>query len=85
MYLAFLGEILQAQIVKRFAGLETTVGDVQRFVLAETAFRETHYKRRVLHVLESALPPRLEAVDPPKNRRKGTYGDPTMKLRFVVT
>lgn len=78
-------EILQAQIVKRFAGLETTVGDVQRFVLAETAFRETHYKRRVLHVLESALPPRLEAVDPPKNRRKGTYGDPTMKLRFVVT
>jgi len=40
---------LRRAIVGRFAGKETTVREIQEYVLAETPFRETHYKRQVLH------------------------------------
>src|SRR5215510_3563691 len=43
---------LRRAIVERFAGVETTVAEVEGFVLAETPFRETHYKKQVLAELE---------------------------------
>jgi three-Cys-motif partner protein len=70
---------LERQLVQRFAGQEATVGEVEEFVLAETAFRETHYKAR-LKGLEGAG--RLEAVNPARGRRAGTFSDPDMRLRF---
>jgi three-Cys-motif partner protein len=76
-------DILRAQIVHRFAGQETTVGEVEEFVLAETAFRETHYKQQVLAELEKAEPPGLEVLNPKPGRRRGTYGEPAMRLRFT--
>lgn len=75
--------VLRQQIAARFAGREATVGEVEEFVLAETAFRETHYKRHVLKPMELAEPPQLEAIDPPKGRKRGTYGDPGLRLRFL--
>jgi hypothetical protein len=75
--------VLRHQIVERFRGRETTVREVEEFVLAETAFRETHYKQGVLKVLEGEEPPGLMVVKPPSNRRKGTYPDPSLRIRFL--
>jgi GMT-like wHTH domain len=74
---------LEKRIISRFAGQEASVGAVEEFVLAETAFRETHYKRQVLKELEEAKPPRIEILNAPPNRRRGTFGDPLMRIRFL--
>ena len=73
-------DALRRQIRKRFDGQETTVGEIEEFVLTETAFRETHYKVQVLKPLESAGV--VEAIDPPSERRSGTYGNESLRLRF---
>ena len=75
--------ILRDQIVSRYQGKETTVGNIEEFVVAETAFRETHYKTQVLKPMENAAPPLLTVIDPPPNRRFGTYSDPALKVRFA--
>ena len=72
---------LQAQIFERFAGKETTIGEIEEFVVAETAFRETHY-RKILKEMEYAQPPGFVLLDPPPNRRRGTYPTPSQRLRF---
>jgi hypothetical protein len=71
---------LKNDIVRRFAGHVATVADIEEFVLADTPFRETHFKKQVLAELErdGVVAP----VDPKRGRRAGTYGDPGMKLRF---
>ena len=74
-------DLLRSQLLARFAGREVSVGEVEEFVVAETAFRETHY-RRVLKPLELAEPSMLEVVDPPPGRRRGTYPNRSMRLRF---
>jgi three-Cys-motif partner protein len=76
-------DTLRRQILDRFRGQETTVGEVEEFVVAETAFRETHYKRHVLQPLETSSPSQVQAVNPPASRRAGTYGDKSLKLRFL--
>jgi three-Cys-motif partner protein len=73
---------LRDQILAKFAGREPTVKDIEEFVVAETAFRETHYKQQVLKSLELADPPGLVALNPPAQRRKGTYASPSLRLRF---
>ena len=37
---------LRQQILSKFAGQEATVGGIEEFVLAETAFRETHINNK---------------------------------------
>lgn len=75
-------ELLRAQIVERFAGREATVEEVERFVIADTAFRETHYKVQVLNPLELSDPPSLQTIGAPAGRRPGTYADKSLRLRF---
>lgn len=77
-------DLLRRQIVERFAGLETTVGEIEDFVLAETAFRETHYKRRVLRPIELGSPQLVAAVDPPHGRQPGTYPSRSLRLKFAA-
>lgn len=72
-------QLLTRMILDGFAGKETTVKDVEQFVVCETPFRETHYKK-VLKGLEEAG--QVAAVDPPAKRKRGQFGDPNMKLRF---
>jgi hypothetical protein len=73
---------LAQQIIKRFSGQDTTVGEIEEFVVSETAFRETHYKVHVLREFELAEPPKIE-VNAPPTRRRGTFGDQSMRIRFV--
>ena len=74
-------DILQKQIVERFRAQDTTVSEVEEFVLADTAFRETHYKK-ILRALELAESPGIEVLEPLAGRRQGTYARPDLKLRF---
>lgn len=72
-------QLLGRLILQGFAGKDTTVKEVEEFVVCGTAFRETHYKK-VLKELENAG--HVAAIDPPARRRRGQFGDPDMKLRF---
>ena len=74
-------DTLRNRILERFGGREATVAEIEEFVLAETAFRETHYKR-VLKPLERDQPPMIEVIAPPPGRRTGTYRDKSLRLRF---
>jgi hypothetical protein len=74
-------DALRRAIVTRFAGTDTTVDAIDDFVLAETPYRETHYKRQVLAPLEREG--KLTAVNPPAGRKAGTYRHPNLHLRWV--
>jgi three-Cys-motif partner protein len=72
-------ELLKRLILEKFSGNETTPNHIERFVIRDTPFRETHYKK-VLQSLEAAA--RLIPIDPSPTRRRGTYADSDMKLLF---
>ncbi len=74
-------ELLLAAIAQQFAGQTVTVQQVEDFVIAKTAFHKSHYKRAVLKPMEQAG--RLRAIQPPPNRKVGTYADMSLKLRFL--
>ena len=76
-------DILRDQVIAKFQGGETTIGQIEQFVVSETAFRETHYKKQVLKPLELAQPPGLVPIDPPTKRRPGTYPDQSQRVRFI--
>jgi three-Cys-motif partner protein len=59
--------LLQQQVIKQFQGQETPVEAVEDFVVAETSFRETHYKRQVLDPMERAG--QIEIPFSPRKRR----------------
>ena len=73
-------ELLSRLILQKFAGSEVTVKDIETYVVRETAFRETHYKK-VLRELEKSG--RLTAIDPPPKRRSGNFPADHMKLQFT--
>ncbi|MGE3074836.1 MAG: three-Cys-motif partner protein TcmP [Dehalococcoidia bacterium] len=71
--------LLRSQILARFGGLSgVPVEHVELYVLTETAFRETHYKRQVLKALESEG---RVGVSAPASRRRGTF-PPGVRIDF---
>ncbi len=72
-------QLLKRLIVNKFSGVETTLNEIERFVVHQTPFRETHYKK-VLQALEEAG--NIVPVNPPTKRRRGTYADMNMRLSF---
>ena len=71
---------LRQRLVTKFTGKDASVADIERFVLVETAFRESHYKG-ILKSLEADGA--LKAVNPAATRRAGTFGDQAMVVRFA--
>jgi hypothetical protein len=71
--------LLTRLIVDKFASVETTPNEIERFVIHHTPFRETHDKK-VLQALEEAG--QMVPVNPPEKRRRGTYADFNLKLSF---
>src|SRR5687767_3199968 len=66
------------QILAQFAGRVVTVGEIGEFVLTETAFRETHYRRQILKPLEVADPPAITVSirrAPTRHVRLARYAD----------
>jgi three-Cys-motif partner protein len=72
--------LLRERLLAAFSGKEISVGDIERFVLVETAFRETHYKN-ILKALERDTG-QLKIVNAPQGRKAGTFGDPRMLVHF---
>jgi hypothetical protein len=70
---------LRARIVTEFSGKQVSVANIEKFVLLETAFRESHYKG-ILKTLEKEG--RLTLPNLAPGRRAGTFGDPAMIVRF---
>ena len=76
-------DVLKSQIISRFQGQETTIGAIEEFVVSETAFRETHYKKQILGPLEKSQPPGLIVIDPPAKRRPGDFPNQSQRVRFT--
>ncbi len=76
-------DILKKQIMNRFGGKTATIAEIEQFVVERTAFRETHYKTQILKPLEMADPEELVAINPRPKRRRGTYADQGLIVRFV--
>jgi three-Cys-motif partner protein len=72
---------LRARLLAEFSGKEVSVADIEKFVLVETAFRETHYKS-ILKALEKDAG-LLKVINAARGRRAGTFGDPGMVVSFV--
>jgi three-Cys-motif partner protein len=72
---------LEAQLLTTFSGREVSVGDIEAFVLTETAFRESHYKG-ILKALETEKT-LLTVINAPPGRRTGTFADKSMRVRFA--
>lgn len=71
--------LLREQVIKQFQGQETPVEAVEEFVVAETAFRETHYKRQVLIPMEKA-----GEIEIPQSPRKKPFAyPPGTVIRFL--
>jgi len=71
---------LRAQLIAEFSGKDASIGDIEKFVVAETAFRETHYKG-ILKTLEKDAA--LKIIHAAPNRKAGTFGDPDMTVRIT--
>ena len=75
---AFDDEWLADELAKRLTGQTMTVAEAEEFVLVETAC--CLYKGALVK-LEATN--RLTPVDPPPKRKKGTFADDQMKIKFV--
>ena len=71
--------LLRRLIERKFSGQRVQVGDVERFVVRDTPFLATHYKR-VLSQMEAAG--QLTVIDAPAKRRAGTFPDLRLMLAF---
>jgi three-Cys-motif partner protein len=70
---------LQARVIAEFSGREASIDDIKKFVLVETAFRETHYKG-ILKALERTG--QMKIVNAAPGRKIGTFPDPQIVVRF---
>jgi hypothetical protein len=71
---------LEKLIVAAFSGREASILEVEAFVVESTPFRETHYKS-VLRDLEKRNA--LQPISAKPDRRRGTFSDPKMRVRFT--
>lgn len=72
--------LLKRLIIAHFGGKEASIEQIEEFVVTETPFRETHYKRHILRLLEEV--DKIKVVNNRK-RRRGTYPGGTV-VRFLV-
>ena len=62
---------LKKIILTNFKGKSISVLELENFILTLTPFRETHYKRQILRLMEKAG--KIGATSPDSQRRKLTY------------
>jgi three-Cys-motif partner protein len=73
-------EPLDAALLARFAGRSVGVAEVEEFVVVDTIFRETHYKKRLKKLEEEG---KIVCIDRPgKKRNRGTY-PPGTEIKFL--
>lgn len=74
---------LEQLMFDKFEGSVATIQQIEEFVLAETPFCKTHFKRQILREAERTDPPKIEVVDPPIGRRIGAFSPPELRVRFL--
>jgi hypothetical protein len=72
----WLKSLLQAH----FSGQSVAIWQIEEYVIAETPFCSSHYKK-VLKPMEQAG--EINVMNPPHGRRKGTYADSMLRVRFI--
>lgn len=73
-------DYLKKLVLIKFKGKVVRIPDLEEFVLLETPFRETHYKKSILYPMEFAKEP--EIVVHGTRSRRGTYPI-TVKVEFL--
>lgn len=63
-------QLLKKILLKNFENEIVSVEELENFILTQTPFRETHYKRQILRPMEKAKPPEIKIISN-KPRRKG--------------
>lgn len=63
---------LKKILVENFQGKRVGIREIENFVLTQTPFRETHYKRQILAEMEKADSPEIK-VSCAGARRRGTF------------
>jgi three-Cys-motif partner protein len=64
---------LRTRLTRNFGGKKISVDEVEKFVVTETPYRETHYKSHVLRPMELSSPPGLRVTSRAGKNRKGTF------------
>lgn len=72
---------LQRTLLREYGGRVATVDEIERYVVEETAFRETHLRKPVLKPMETAGI--LQIMDPAATRKRGSFPAGT-RVRFVT-
>jgi hypothetical protein len=62
-------------IVERYRNQDVTIEDLGNFVVAETPFLRTHFKKQILRPMEQEQ--ELKVVSAKEKRRRGTFPDGT--------
>jgi hypothetical protein len=73
---------LKSLILSTFKGKSVSVEELQNFIITQTSFLSTHYKRQILSPMEKTDPPEIMIRCPGKKRRRGTY-PPGCIIEFV--
>ena len=63
---------LKKVLLKEFKNKSVSVAKLESFILTQTPFRETHYKRQILVPMEKQQPPEIK-VKSLEKRKKGTF------------
>lgn|SRR5574340_70608 len=69
---------VKRRIVERYQGKDTSVDDIERFLVVDTPYRETHFKTQVLKPMETAAVPELHVVRRTGTNRRGTFPSGTI-------
>lgn len=64
---------IERRLHGQFGHADVTVERIEEFVVSETPYRETHFKKQVLKPLELASPPGLSVIAAPVGRKRGDY------------
>lgn len=66
-------------ILKKFKGKTVGIEELEEYILAETGFRESHYKKPILIPMENASPPEIEV----SNRQRIRTYPQGCKIKFL--
>jgi three-Cys-motif partner protein len=75
------GEV-KALLVRQFKGKTAGIEEIEEYILVDSPYRETHFKRQVLKPMEDSLPPGLVIRESPPGRKKGQFPAGT-KVEFL--
>jgi len=73
--------LLKQMLLDKFKGKIVTVEEIEHFVIAETPFCK--YKTEALRLMELSSPPEIQVVAVDSKRRRGTFADPNMYIKFL--